>query len=360
MIDAKASIKRAREFIRTWNGQWVSGVKPDGSFRYDLKRSLRAGHQQLLFTLLSLYARQIEKDLGVLAPFRTRLTSLGAAANCSARTVRNQLDRLMEAGAVLSVATGNKLLLTEIELNPELLALSDRKTFRPLHTLSTNKKNLGCGLNFEEKKKLGNSPSQPAAPKPDPSKRSPKLCGPSDSDPGLSGPVQGSEGVHNRTLRLFSLCMATVFSPLEWLSESQAGVIWDFFEKELTEAPSEKQEAVYQELRSRIILADNYRKRKPHRFVPLPSVWLDRENLRGFAGTATWFAAMRDNTEKAEALKLRYRRVMKGWAGFMDVVGQYLAEPGLDSFLAGRKRIQQSEATLAKAYDYVILSEWQS
>lgn len=39
----------------------------------------------------------------------------------------------------------------------------------------------------------------------------------------------------------------------------------------------------------RVVLARDYVRRKPHRYIPHPTIWLDRKNPKGFAGTKAWY-----------------------------------------------------------------------
>ena len=44
----------------------------------------------------------------------------------------------------------------------------------------------------------------------------------------------------------------------------------------------------------RVILARQYVLTSPVRYIPLPSVWLDKENALGFVGTKAWYLKIRD------------------------------------------------------------------
>ena len=39
----------------------------------------------------------------------------------------------------------------------------------------------------------------------------------------------------------------------------------------------------------RVLLARQYVMAQPNRFIPLPSLWLDKNNITGFAGTKEWY-----------------------------------------------------------------------
>ncbi len=39
----------------------------------------------------------------------------------------------------------------------------------------------------------------------------------------------------------------------------------------------------------RIVMARNYVRRSPYRYIPHPCIWLNRKNPKGFAGTKKWY-----------------------------------------------------------------------
>ena len=42
----------------------------------------------------------------------------------------------------------------------------------------------------------------------------------------------------------------------------------------------------------RIQMAREYVLRRPHRYIPHPCLWLNKTNLKGFAGTKSWYDSM--------------------------------------------------------------------
>jgi hypothetical protein len=69
-------------------------------------------------------------------------------------------------------------------------------------------------------------------------------------------------------------------------------------------------EQAYYSFCQRVLLAREYVSQGSHRFIPLPSQWLDINNPNGFAGTEAWLDQMLD---KRSSLPL-YRREWKALA----------------------------------------------
>ena len=44
----------------------------------------------------------------------------------------------------------------------------------------------------------------------------------------------------------------------------------------------------YKSFCQRVLLARQYVNSSPNRYIPLPTIWLDKENATGFAGTKQW------------------------------------------------------------------------
>lgn len=50
----------------------------------------------------------------------------------------------------------------------------------------------------------------------------------------------------------------------------------------------------YKAFCQRVLLARQYVNANPNRYIPLPTIWLDQENLTGYAGTASWYENIQD------------------------------------------------------------------
>ncbi len=73
---------------------------------------------------------------------------------------------------------------------------------------------------------------------------------------------------------------------------------------------SDDPEQAYYNFCQRVLLAREYVAQGSHRFIPLPSQWLDTNNPNGFSGTEAWLDQMLD---KRSSLPL-YRREWKAIA----------------------------------------------
>lgn len=96
-------------FVAEWNAKQNDPTAPGSAkVKRDLKRQLRPNHVSLMHTLVKFYANQINEEqqaMGKLEFLPKLFTSNGALAKkigCSNRTIQNLMDRLMEAGFVVS------------------------------------------------------------------------------------------------------------------------------------------------------------------------------------------------------------------------------------------------------------------
>lgn len=80
----------------------------------------------------------------------------------------------------------------------------------------------------------------------------------------------------------------------------------------------------------RVLLARYYVSKHPSRFIPLPSVWLDRENTTGFAGTKAWYNEIKAIRESLPD----YKRELKAMA---EAVLEFSEEPTIQNYQYWRK-----------------------
>lgn len=75
----------------------------------------------------------------------------------------------------------------------------------------------------------------------------------------------------------------------------------------------------------RVLLAHQYLKNASNRFVPLPSTWLQPENLKGFAGTKQWY-------EKIIEVRRSLPDYRIEWKALAEAVWELGQEPTLKNF----------------------------
>lgn len=75
----------------------------------------------------------------------------------------------------------------------------------------------------------------------------------------------------------------------------------------------------------RVLLARYYVTKNPGRYIPLPSVWLDRANAQGFAGTKSWYEEIKSIRESLPA----YKSELKAMA---EAVLEFSEEPTVQNY----------------------------
>ena len=66
----------------------------------------------------------------------------------------------------------------------------------------------------------------------------------------------------------------------------------------------------YKAFCQRVLLARQYINNNPNRYIPIPTIWLDENNVTGYAGTAIWY----DNILAVRASLPNYKTELKAFA----------------------------------------------
>lgn len=86
----------------------------------------------------------------------------------------------------------------------------------------------------------------------------------------------------------------------------------------------------------RVLLARYYVSKNASRYIPLPSVWLDRNNATGFAGTKAWYDEMKAVRESLP----NYKNELKAMA---EAVLEFSEEPTIQNYQYWRKYFIEKE-----------------
>lgn len=86
----------------------------------------------------------------------------------------------------------------------------------------------------------------------------------------------------------------------------------------------------------RVLLARYYVSKNPACYIPLPSVWLDRKNENGFAGTRAWYHEIRTVRESLP----NYKNELKAMA---EAVLEFSEEPTIQNYQYWRKYFIEKE-----------------
>jgi hypothetical protein len=135
-IDLRPTWRNARAAIEAHNQTCTTGRRSDGEPTFDLRRKLRAEHRDLMHVILVLYTRQLEeRPAAILPAFRTNSPALAKVVGCSARTVRNLLARLIEAGLLAGKEQNGRRAAYLLHVPPGLLVLNEADDDKDRHTL---------------------------------------------------------------------------------------------------------------------------------------------------------------------------------------------------------------------------------
>ncbi len=156
-------------------------------------------------------------------------------------------------------------------------------------------------------------------------------------------------------LRLLIVIVGTLYSRLDFMAKSQMDAIKEFIHYQFEGKDTEQAEATYRELWLRIGLAEKWLKKKPGRYIPIPSVYLAPNNPNGFDRTKQWLENMRMTNERAEKAKQRYQYLAKSIGAVLHSTGKHLEEQSIHSYLFRRNEVTDKFQYLGTAFDWIVL-----
>jgi hypothetical protein len=106
-----------------------------------------------------------------------------------------------------------------------------------------------------------------------------------------------------------------------------------FSEKEIARAKeliteylkSDNIEKAFSSFCQRVLLARHYVTKSPSRYIPLPSVWLDKDNKLGFSGTESWLERVTEVRDSVPGYKT-------GIKALADAVLEFSKEPTISKY----------------------------
>jgi hypothetical protein len=335
-----------------------------------------------------------ERPAAILPAFRTNSPALGKVVGCAARTVRNLLARLIEAGLLAGKQQNGRKADYLLHSRPDLLVLKEADGEQPGHTLrqtlphlpSSKKKNNLSGGQVDG---LGNAPvSRPTTfftgntrlqEPPTQGDARPAGCALTnrpaavDPPPGQETRLQ-EEGhpAHTGGLpnafdaarfedyfqRLLCVAVPQLYPRLGFLAASQVRAMRDYFRGRFLAVPVADWELAYLDLRIRVMLAGEWLRRDPRRYIPIPQRYFQPGNAKGFDGTARWRDRMAETSAKAERQKRSYQLTLRAFGAFMHTVGNALAARDLHGYTEGRRKAEGQLAGLGRAFDHIILQQY--
>ena len=166
-------------------------------------------------------------------------------------------------------------------------------------------------------------------------------------------PISGQFADH--CARLLTVMVGTLWSRLDYLATSQLDAMKAFLHGQFVCKTAAEGEETYRNLWLRIGLADKWAKKKPRRYIPIPSTYLAPGNLNGFDRTSQWLENMRMTSKRAEKARDRYQYLAKSIGAVLHSTGKHLEENGLHSYVKRRKEVTDKYAHLGTAFDWVVL-----
>ncbi len=94
----------------------------------------------------------------------------------------------------------------------------------------------------------------------------------------------------------------------------------------------------YKAFCQRVLLARQYVNNNPDRYIPLPTIWLDHENVTGYAGTESWY----QNIQDIRASLPNYKNELKAFA---EAILEMSEEPTTQNFQYWRNYFIDNKAT---------------
>lgn len=387
-LDLRPTWRKARAAIEAHNHTCVTGRRHDGEPTFDLRRKLRAEHRDLLHVILVLYTRQMEeRPAAILPAFRTNSPALAKVVGCSARTVRNLLTRLIEAGLLAGKEQNGRRADYLLHLHPALLVLKEADDNQGGHTLrqtlphlpSLKKKNNLAGGQVDSENApasrrdtsfAGNTNLQEPQAQGDARPAGCALTSRPADDTNLQeeGHPAHTGGLPNAFdaarfedyfQRLLCHAVPQLYPRLGFLAASQVRAMRDYFRGCFQAVPAADWELTYLDLRIRVMLAGEWLRRDPRRYIPIPQRYFQHGNAKGFDGTARWRDRMAETSAKAERYKRSYQLTLRAFGAFMHTVGTALAANDLHGYAKGRREAEGRMAGLGRAFDHIILQQLQ-
>jgi hypothetical protein len=386
-IDLRPTWRNARAAIEAHNQTCTTGKRSDGEPTFDLRRKLRAEHRDLMHVILVLYTRQLEeRPVAILPAFRTNSPALAKVVGCSARTVRNLLVRLIEAGLLAGKEQNGRRAAYLLHVRPGLLVLKEADADQDKHTLrqtlphlpSSNKKNNLEGGQVDSRGNAaasrpstffaGNTNLQEPQAQGD---ARPAGCAWTNRPADDTNLQEEGHPAHTGGLpnafdaarfedyfqRLLCHAVPQLYPRLGFLAASQVRAMRDYFRDSFAQVPVADWELHHLDLRIRLTLAGEWLQRDPRRYIPIPQRYFQHGNAKGFDGTARWRDRMVMTSAKAERYKRSYQLTLRAFGAFMHTVGNALAARDLHGYTEGRRKAEGQLAGLGRAFDHILLQQ---
>jgi hypothetical protein len=96
---------------------------------------------------------------------------------------------------------------------------------------------------------------------------------------------------------------------------------------ELMEAPPDQWKLRAWQLKARMIVVEEFITRKPGRYVPIPTVYFDPANAKGWKGAAKWVENHRNKSDLFEAQRLEFQNRVAIYRAVRQSMKSYIQNP---------------------------------
>ena len=155
---------------------------------------------------------------------------------------------------------------------------------------------------------------------------------------------------------LINFMYATIFSRQHFHAPSQIECTRQYLNEELSHLTGRELTAKFEELKIRVQLTWEWLERDPDRFIPIPSVYLDRSNKNGFIRTILWFHTFKENKRNLKEANERTMEFYSRWEILNKVLNKYLEDQNVDAYKRAKKHLGKKHPEISDAFDLMVLN----
>jgi DNA-binding Lrp family transcriptional regulator len=380
------AIKAINFFAQEYNQQFYQ----DGHF--DLKQCVRSPHIRLIQHLVKLYAARLHQLNKLkfaqltIHTLRTNNVALAAQLMLSERTIQRQMERLLTAGILTDKKFRGTNADYEISFNPKILGLFVQPTdegkkavcearealqltnCRHIDTEKINNRLMG-NVEFVENPiqspptstndfvSTGNNVTGNTTEKAKNSVETKKNVAEARENFQEKMSKDEFENTWKLVENLWIFCFSLLYSKLKFMTASEVYSAKEYFFNTLKQTKPESRETKFKELIQRIRIVQRWKDKDPDRYIPIPSVYFNDQNEKGFKRTELWYHQHKINIKQmAETMDL-YKEEIRLQQHFSKAVREYQKNPGLTSFMQTSTKLGKISPHLQNEFYSIIVNQ---